>query len=213
MGKMDRLPLTLQAPEEREIEILNAAARAFMRQGFAGTSIDRISDEIRSTKGTIYYYYRSKSELFFAVHRRGLLLTEAAIRPPFDDEGTARERLHHMSVAHTLLVMDYLPYLRVIAQGLELHLLERTSEAERAELEQVNMMRKANEALYIKVIEQGIRAGEFRPVGAKLIAKPLLGALNWTSRWYQPRPRETAAARKRIAQTIADFVIAGVENA
>ena len=209
---MDRLPLPLPGPEEREIEILDAAAKAFMRQGFAGTSIDRISDEIRSTKGTIYYYYRSKSELFFAVHRRGLLLTEAAIRPPFDSAGTARERLHRMAVAHTLLVMNHLSYLRVIAQGLELHLLERTSEAERAELEQVNMLRKANEALYIKVIEQGIRAGEFRPVGATLIAKPLLGALNWTSRWYQPRPRETAAARNKVAQTIADFVVAGVDH-
>ena len=211
MGRIDRVPPLTQLLEEREIEILDAAATAFMRQGFAGTSIDRISDEIGSTKGTIYYYYRSKSELFFAVHRRGLLLTEAAIRPPFETTGTARERLHRMAVAHTLLVIDHLPYLRVIAQGLELHLLERTNDAERAELEQVNMLRKANEALYIKAIEQGIRAGLFRPVGARLIVKPLLGALNWTSRWYQPRPRETAASRNRLAQTIADFVVAGLD--
>ncbi|WGS19898.1 helix-turn-helix domain-containing protein [Bradyrhizobium sp. ISRA463] len=67
---------------DRRIELLDAAARAFMRQGFAATSLDRVSDEIGSTKGAIYYYYRSKSELFFAVHRRGMELTEAAIRPP-----------------------------------------------------------------------------------------------------------------------------------
>ena len=213
MGQIERLAIRGQPLELREIEILDAAATAFMRQGFAGTSIDRISDAMHSTKGTIYYYYRSKSELFFAVYRRGLLLTEAAIRPPFESEGTPRERLHRMAVAHTLLVMNHLPYLRVIAQGLELHLLERTSEADRAELEQVNLMRKANERLYIKVIEEGIRAGEFRPLGSALIVKPLLGALNWTSRWYQPRPRETAAARNKVAHAIADFVVSGMEQA
>lgn len=197
---------------DRRIDILDAAARAFMRQGFAATSLDRVSDEIGSTKGAIYYYYRSKSELFFAVHRRGMELTQAAIRPSFDAKLPARERLHGMAVAHTILVIDHLAYLRVIAQGLEMHLLERTNESERAELAEVAALREANENLYIRVIKDGVGAGEFRPVDAKLAAKPLLGALNWTSRWYQPRTEETQAAKKRLAEQIADFVVAGLEK-
>lgn len=197
---------------DRRIDILDAAARAFMRQGFAATSLDRVSDEIGSTKGAIYYYYRSKSELFFAVHRRGMELTQAAIRPSFDAKLPARERLHGMAVAHTILVIDHLAYLRVIAQGLEMHLLERTNESERAELAEVAALREANENLYIRVIKDGVGAGEFRPVDAKLAAKPLLGALNWTSRWYQPRAEETQAAKKRLAEQIADFVVAGLEK-
>jgi AcrR family transcriptional regulator len=195
---------------DRRIEILDAAARAFMRQGFAATSLDRVSDEIGSTKGAIYYYYRSKSDLFFGVHRRGMELTEAAIRPPFEKHAGARDRLHAMAFAHTLLVMDQLPYLRVIAQGLELHLLERTNESERADLAEVAALREANENLYIRAIKDGVSSGELRPVDAKLMAKPVLGALNWTSRWYQPRSAETAAARKRLATSIADFVVAGL---
>jgi AcrR family transcriptional regulator len=197
---------------DRRIDILNAAARAFMRQGFAATSLDRVSDEIGSTKGAIYYYYRSKSELFFAVHRRGMELTQAAIRPSFETAASARARLHGMAVAHTILVIDHLPYLRVIAQGLELHLLERTNESERAELADVAALREANENLYIRVIRDGVASGEFRSVDAKLAAKPLLGALNWTSRWYQPRPGETQAAKKRLAESIADFVVGGLEK-
>jgi hypothetical protein len=115
-----------------------------------------------------------------------------------------------MAFAHTLLVMDQLPYLRVIAQGLELHLLERTNESERADLAEVAALREANENLYIRAIKDGVSSGELRPVDAKLMAKPVLGALNWTSRWYQPRSAETAAARKRLATSIADFVVAGL---
>ena len=212
MNKSGRSAASERPPLERGTEILDAAARAFMRQGFAATSIDRVSDEINSTKGAIYYYYRSKSDLFFAVHRRGMELTQAAIRPPFEREGSYREKLHGMAVAHTFLVMEQLPYLRVVAQGLELHLLERTNESERIELAEVAALREANEALYISVIEAGIKKGEFRKMDARLMAKPILGALNWTSRWYHPRPDETKKARNILAHSIADFVVAGVER-
>ena len=181
-----------------------------MRQGFAATSIDRIADEIALTKGAVYHYYRSKSELFFDVHRRGLELTDAAIRPPFEIKADPQARLHAMAFAHTLLVIAHLPYLRVIAQGLELHLLERTNEAERIALAEVAGLREANEELYIQVIREGIASGHFRKVDARLAAKPLLGALNWTSRWYHPRNNETATSRKKLALSIADFVTAGL---
>ncbi|MEW6642148.1 MAG: TetR/AcrR family transcriptional regulator [Pseudomonadota bacterium] len=211
MGRQGRIE-TAEPLADRRIEILDAASRAFMRQGFAATSLDRVSDEIGSTKGAIYYYYRSKSELFFAVHRRGMELTRAAIGPSFEAQGSARDRLHGMAVAHTILIIDHLPYLRVIAQGLEMHLLERTNDSERAELADVAALREANESLYISVINDGVASGEFRPVDAKLVAKPLLGALNWTSRWYQPRRGETQAAKKQLADSIADFVVGGLEK-
>jgi AcrR family transcriptional regulator len=195
---------------DRRAELLDAAARAFMRQGFAATSLDRVSDEIGSTKGAIYYYYRSKSELFFAVHRRGMELTQAAIRPSFEMTAAPRKRLHGMAFAHTLLVIDHLAYLRVIAQGLEMHLLERTNASERAELAEVAALREANENLYIRVIREGVASGDFRNVDPKLAAKPLLGALNWTSRWYQPRDNETRGNNKKLAESIADFVTAGL---
>lgn len=194
----------------REIAILDAAARAFMRQGFAATSLDRISDELGSTKGLIYYRYRSKTDLFFAVHRRAMELSGAAIRPPFAAPDPPALRLRRMAEAHTRLIMDHLPYMRVAAQSLEMHLLERTSASERDELREVSALREANEALYIRVLEDGVAAGAFRPLDPRLLAKPLLGALNWTSRWYQPRPGETPAARDRIAAELAEFVVAGV---
>jgi AcrR family transcriptional regulator len=212
LAKLDGKIIAEAPLAERRSDILDAAARAFMRQGFAATSLDRVSDEIGSTKGAIYYYYRSKSELFFAVHRRGMELTSAAIQPHFEKRSGARERLYDMATAHTLLIMDQLPYLRVIAQGLELHLLERTNERERADLAEVAALRQANENLYIRVIREGVASREFRSVDPKLAAKPLLGALNWTSRWYQPRPGETLAAKKRMAESIAEFVVAGLEK-
>lgn len=191
----------------RQAEILDAAAHAFMDQGFAATTLDRVADRLGATKGAVYYYYRSKSDLFFAVHRRAMELTRDALEPAATGAGGPLERLRRMAHAHALLMMEQLPYLRVAAQGLELHLLGRTTEGERAGLREIAALRDANERFYVGVIEEGAAAGLFRTVDARLLAKPVLGALNWTSRWYQPRPGETPEDRNRIAVELAEFVV------
>lgn len=196
----------------RQLAILDAAASVFMRLGFAGTTLDDICEALGATKGSIYYHFRNKSALFFAVLRRSLDLTRAALAPHAGSDQPPAARLRAMARAHALLVMTELPYLRVAAQGLELHLSGRTSPQERRQMRAINALRDANEALYLRVIEQGVASGAFRPMDPRLVVKPLLGALNWTSRWYQPRPGETAAERHAIADEIAEFALAALSS-
>ena len=191
--------------EDKPQAILDAAASLFMELGFAAASLDDISQAYGATKGIIYYHYRNKSALFFAVQRRAMELTREAIGPHVAGPGSPSQRLYRMAHAHTLLMMRHLPYLRVAAQGLELHLSGRTSAKEREELEAITTLRDGNEQLYVQVIEEGIVAGEFRELDPRLSVKPLLGALNWTSRWYRPRRRETEKDRERIAHEVAEF--------
>lgn len=44
----------------RQVELLDAAARAFTEMGFSAATIDSVADLIGVTKGSVYYYYRSK---------------------------------------------------------------------------------------------------------------------------------------------------------
>ncbi|GAB1577218.1 TetR family transcriptional regulator [Bordetella petrii] len=193
--------------DEKQSAILDAAAAVFMKQGFAATSLDDISDNYGASKGIIYYHFRNKTKLFFAVQRRAMELTREAISGIATGPGTPRERLKAMAVAHTLLMMEHLDYLRVAAQGLEMHLSGRTTEEERQEISSITALRDGNERLYLDVIEQGVRSGEFRNVNARVAVKPLLGALNWTSRWYHPRDGETRADRILLAEEIANFAV------
>ncbi|KGD96037.1 TetR family transcriptional regulator [Achromobacter sp. RTa] len=195
---------------EKRLAILDAAASVFMNLGFSAASLDDISDAYGATKGIIYYYYRNKSALFFAVQRRAMELTREAIEPHALADGRPAVRLRSMAHDHTLLMMEHLAYLRVAAQGLELHLTGRTTASERAELEEILKLRAANEALYVRVIEEGVQFGDFRPMDSKLLVKPLLGALNWTSRWYHPRKNETAKDRERVADELAGFAVSAL---
>ncbi|PRZ40518.1 TetR family transcriptional regulator [Antricoccus suffuscus] len=193
--------------EDKRLAILDAAASVFMRLGFAATSLDDISEALGATKGTLYYHFRSKTSLFFAVQRRAMELLQAAIEPLAHSDGNARDRLESMAFAHSKLMMEDIGYLRVAGQGLELHLSVRTSQAERIELDAITELRDAHERLYIEVIADGVARGEFRDVDPRIVVKPLFGALNWTSRWYQPRDNETAQDRAALAGEIARFAV------
>lgn len=53
--------------EEKRILIVQAAARVFAQKGYSGTSIADIASRAEIGKGTIYEYFKSKEDLFFAV--------------------------------------------------------------------------------------------------------------------------------------------------
>src|ERR1700716_3855888 len=54
--------------EERQAqtrqELLDAAARVFVKRGFTGASVEEISAEAGYTRGAFYSNFRSKNELF-----------------------------------------------------------------------------------------------------------------------------------------------------
>ncbi|CAB3829416.1 hypothetical protein LMG26858_00615 [Achromobacter anxifer] len=197
----------------RQVELLDAAAHAFTEMGFAATTIDSVADQIGVTKGSVYYYYRSKTDLFFAVHRRAMQLNLDTVTPLAEDASASpSRRLWNMAHAHTHLMMEHLPYQRVTVQGVELHLAGRTTAGQRAELEDLVRQRDRYESLFRAVIEAGMAAGDFRRGVPALLVKPLLGALNWTTMWYRPRVGETQADREAIARDIADFAVASMQS-
>lgn len=54
-------------PEVRRLEIVQAAKTLFEEQGVEKTSMTRIAEQAKVTKGLVYYYFASKEELVAAV--------------------------------------------------------------------------------------------------------------------------------------------------
>ena len=54
--------------ERKRREILEAALRVFARDGYHRARVEAVADEARIGKGTVYEYFRSKSDLFLALH-------------------------------------------------------------------------------------------------------------------------------------------------
>jgi AcrR family transcriptional regulator len=87
---MQRQRLTrAERQAETRRELLDAAARVFVKHGFTGSSVEEISAEAGYTRGAFYSNFRSKNELFVEllhdrVYRRYTEMTQEASRgrPP-----------------------------------------------------------------------------------------------------------------------------------
>jgi AcrR family transcriptional regulator len=58
-----------------------------------------------------------------------------------------------------------------------------------------------------QLVTEGVARGEFAPCDAALVTRAMLGAVNWTARWYRPNGARSVA---EIAQTLADYLVKGV---
>jgi AcrR family transcriptional regulator len=57
-------------PASTKDRILDTALDLFVEQGFDGTSVRQIAEQVGITKAALYYYFTSKDEILMALHMR-----------------------------------------------------------------------------------------------------------------------------------------------
>ncbi len=72
--------------------LLDAAARVYARQGFAGATLDEVAAEAGFTKGAVYAHFGSKENLLLALLQEHLVGQIAAQLELFNRERSDRER-------------------------------------------------------------------------------------------------------------------------
>lgn len=184
--------------EARRLDILRAAARVFRRSGVAAAGMRDIAREADLSPGNLYYYFAGKDELlFFCQDRTVDRMLEAA----------AAASASSMPVADQLraVIRAHLHYTLEELEGATAHLeVDMLAEAlRRGIIEKRDKYEYAVRAL----IAKGVKRGEFAPCDAALVARAMLGALNWTSRWYRPDGAHSVAA---IAEGLADYLVRGI---
>ncbi|MDI3389537.1 TetR/AcrR family transcriptional regulator [Streptomyces sp. B-S-A8] len=192
--------------------ILDAAADVFQRQGFTRTTVDDIADAIDATKGRVYYYFRSKFDIFLAVYEHGMRKVREAVEPLAESPGTGRDRLRAMAVAHIENLMVYPGYHNTIHQGVHGQATTALKPRQLERLAELNRTREDYELMFRHVVTEGMADGTLRAEDPKLAARVLLSCLNATDMWFQPRPGQTTAELHDLAVRIADLVIGGLDQ-
>jgi hypothetical protein len=58
-----------------------------------------------------------------------------------------------------------------------------------------------------RIIESGVKSGEFRAVDSKIAVFAILGAINWIARWYRP---EGSLHAPELGAEFADHLVGGL---
>ncbi len=185
--------------DTRRSEILRAAARVFRRRGVAAAGMSEIADEADLSPGNLYHYFDGKDELLYFCQDRTLGQMLAAVRETRASKAPVAEKLRAVIRAHLHYTLDEL-------EGATAHL---EVDALPAAL-RVPIMRKRDryEREVRALVAEGIQAAEFAPCDAALVTRAMLGAVNWTSRWFRPDGSKPVA---EIAESLSQYLVRGLK--
>jgi AcrR family transcriptional regulator len=178
--------------------ILDAAADVLSRQGYAGTRLSDVAARAGIQTPAIYYYFASRDDLIEEVMASGLADMREHLKATLDELPPTTPALDKIIAAaethlrHELEISDYTTA-SIRNQGqVPSHLRKRGD-------------READSygALWRELFDEAARTGQLRPDLDPRIAQLLvLGALNWTAEWWDPRRTSldaiVAAAQKLI---------------
>jgi AcrR family transcriptional regulator len=156
-----------QDKDMRREQILEAAIRLFVDKGFENSSVDEIAKEAGLSKGTIYWYFKSKFEILFAITDRCTTESQCAIRMFAESEKWGAEMLYRshriLNDSHMLddkhdRVFHQLGALAIYYPEIREHMLEHYREWDE---------------LTAGLIQRGIDEGAFKPCNALFLAQAI----------------------------------------
>ena len=191
--------------EQKRIKIIEAAIRVFARMGFANTKMLHIAEAAGIGKGTIYEYFKSKDELFIAAFNAFVKEMDRLINRRIRRiEDPVRKMRTYFEGWVDLLETESIEFAEISldmwAEGLR---KERSGTA----ISLSNMYREYR-SLIIKILDDGIRQGKFKPINTTITASIIIGTLDGLMiQWIMDR---NIYHLREAIQQLSDIIIDGL---
>ncbi len=150
-------------------KIIEKAAEVFTRYGYKKTAMDDIARELNKGKSSIYYYFKSKEEIFQAVVEKEAMLLKAEIT------GAINQVTDPIQKIKTYVLTRMIVYNRIR------NFYNALNNNELLHLDFINQLRKRYEAdeqeLLERILNEGIQARTFRLNNTRLASIAIVTAL------------------------------------
>jgi len=183
---------------EKRNKILNNAAKLFARDGFEKVPMSEIAAKLKLNKATLYYYFKSKDEIFFMIQMQAIEQANEALEKVLRSNLGPKEKLREAIKSHVRIATR--DYITGTFRQRELVLPRKL-------MVKVIAARNRFEKNFEKIILEGVEEGIYKSENWKLAVLSTLGALNAIPRWYSPKGTLSA---DEIGEAIAGFVIKGI---
>jgi len=147
--------------EIRRNQILDAATKVFVRQGFQHARMDDIVEESGLSKGTLYWYFKSKEDIINAILRRLFTGDLEYIDNLLQAEGTVSERLIQLTDHRITGLQSMSSLVPIIFEFYAVAVHQQWVK------QFINEYFQHFLTLLEQLIQQGIDSGEFRKVNAR----------------------------------------------
>lgn len=167
-------------------KLYEAAVTLIAEKGFSATTVDEIAERAGVAKGTVYYNFASKAELFEELLRHGVGLLTASLRDAAEESarrgGSKVDALDRMIRAGLVFIDTYPAFTQLYVAE-----LWRTNRAWQSTL---MVVRQEAVAVVEGVLREGVESEELSAeidiplTAAALVGMVLVAALDWQA--FQP---------------------------
>ncbi|MEA3341980.1 MAG: TetR/AcrR family transcriptional regulator [Chloroflexota bacterium] len=192
--------------EERRAQIIQAALACFSRKGYNKTTMDDIVAESGLSKGSLYWYFKSKDELFTETAMSVLTDIGQNTWSAIEQCSTASEKLR----AFAQITVEFSERIKGFL-GLFLEFWASSPNRDRAGQVWLGVLVQYKD-LFVEIVEQGIRDGEFKPVDAEQLVWAVMAAYDGLAVYVELMPDMIDVSR--ASQVLMETLLSGlaVEN-
>ena len=149
--------------------ILHVAGKIFKQHGFYKTTIDGVARGAHKAKGSIYYYFKNKEELFQGVVEKEFQTLRTELIKAIDDGKNAKEKLTNYIIARMKTISDLASFNEILKTDYLDHLDFIWEFRKKYDNEEVVLIKS--------ILTGGINNNEFGLNNVELTAPAILTAL------------------------------------
>ncbi|GAB4542577.1 MAG: TetR/AcrR family transcriptional regulator [Anaerolineae bacterium] len=188
--------------QERRQQILDAALACFARKGYHKTTMDDIVTESGLSKGTLYWYFKSKDELFFSLINSFFLAMQQDLDGIFEQPVSASDKLR--TLAH-----EFARFYEEVAEFLNVFFEFWMQGTLNEQLNQLfHGMLTRYRGMIAGIIEEGVKAGEFKTVDAGQLALSVMAA--YDGLWFYKMLMPDLVDLDRASQVFIETLFSGL---
>jgi TetR/AcrR family transcriptional regulator, cholesterol catabolism regulator len=200
--KKQRVKTTTAAHDDKRLQIIERCAALFDAGGYHRATMQMLADEVGLGKPTLYHYFRSKTEILFAIHQ----LQIAALIDGLDSvqrRGLSPEDLLQYAARDILQqIANHPGYVRAF--------FEHYGELDGPKRAEIRARRREYFEKICGIIKAGMTSGAFRKSDVELAAYGFLGICSWAYQWY--RAMTDRLSPQKAAESLCTMFLQGLKK-
>lgn len=188
--------------DERKEQILNAALMVLVKKGYESSRVDDIVEKSGLSKGAIYWYYKSKKEIYLDLVNFWVLRYSAVLNHIVEEDAPPPQQLKDLfQYFIDQYETDPEPF-KVLA---EFWSMVGKDDDFKDKLQKVY---SNFQDLVETIVKQGVSKGDFKNLDVKITALSIMVNIE-SIIWFTLFDAHGVTAREYI-ETVTDFILAGI---
>jgi len=191
--------------EFRIQSIQEATMRVIARKGMAAATMQEIAEEAGVAKGTIYLYFRDRDELVEKTFENAITQLHDRIDEAMNAVGSFEEKLRRMLTAKMRFFQENREFFRLY---MSLRYPEGNPQQQRRQKSHCQPRYQSRVEQFAALLQQGMDAGELRPMNARRLAIFLIEGSNAVT--IERVMEEAPPAEQEDVELIASALLEGI---